>query len=108
MQVCYACVEEGELGLAQLCGLNIIENTDDLEEVSEFYQRRGYFEELIALLERAHMGIFTLLGTLFSNNSSTVYAYAHVLSMRPAVCLSHQLVHACPWGIPLPHASGVL
>lgn len=66
--MCYACVEEGEFRLAQLCGLNIIVNADDLEEVSEFYQRRGYFEELIALLEsgigleRAHMGIFTELG----------------------------------------------
>ena len=68
VQVCYACVEEGEFRLAQLCGLNIIVNADDLEEVSEFYQRRGHFEELIALmesgigLERAHMGIFTELG----------------------------------------------
>ena len=64
-QVCYACVEEGEFRLAQLCGLNIIINADDLEEVSDFYQRRGHFDELIALmesgigLERAHMGIFT-------------------------------------------------
>ena len=64
-QVCYACVEEGEFRLAQLCGLNIIINADDLEEVSDFYQRRGHFEELITLmesgigLERAHMGIFT-------------------------------------------------
>lgn len=70
MQVCYACVEESEFRLAQLCGLNIIVNADDLEEVSEFYQRRGHFEELIALLEsgigleRAHMGIFTELGNL--------------------------------------------
>ena len=70
LQVCYACVEEEEFRLAQLCGLNIIVNADDLEEVSEFYQRRGHFEELIALmesgigLERAHMGIFTELGTL--------------------------------------------
>lgn len=68
LQVCYACVEEDEFRLAQLCGLNIIVNADDLEEVSEFYQRRGHFEELIALmesgigLERAHMGIFTELG----------------------------------------------
>ena len=68
LQVCYACVEEEEFRLAQLCGLNIIVNADDLEEVSEFYQRRGHFEELIALmesgigLERAHMGIFTELG----------------------------------------------
>ena len=67
-QVCYACVEENEFRLAQLCGLNIIINADDLEEVSAFYQARGHFEELIALLEsgigleRAHMGIFTELG----------------------------------------------
>ncbi len=64
-QVCYACVEEGEFRLAQLCGLNIIINADDLEEVSDFYQRRGFFEQLITVmesgigLERAHMGIFT-------------------------------------------------
>ena len=72
-QVCYACVEENEFRLAQLCGLNIIVNADDLEEVSEFYQRRGLFEELIALLEsgigleRAHMGIFTELGARCKN-----------------------------------------
>jgi clathrin heavy chain len=65
MQVCYACVEEGEFRLAQLCGLNIIINADDLEEVSDFYQRRGFFDQLITMmesgigLERAHMGIFT-------------------------------------------------
>lgn len=64
-QVCYACVEEGEFRLAQLCGLNIIINADDLEEVSDFYQRRGFFDQLITMmesgigLERAHMGIFT-------------------------------------------------
>lgn len=68
VQVCYACVEESEFRLAQLCGLNIIVNADDLEEVSEFYQKRGHFDEIIALLEsgigleRAHMGIFTELG----------------------------------------------
>lgn len=41
-------------------------------QVSEFYQARGYFEELILLLEsgigleRAHMGIFTELGVLYA------------------------------------------
>ena len=45
---------------------------DDLEEVSEFYQNRGCFSELISLmesglgLERAHMGIFTELGVLYA------------------------------------------
>lgn len=76
MQVCYACVEEGEFRLAQLCGLNIIINADDLEEVSDFYQQRGFFDELIALmesgigLERAHMGIFTELGILYARYRS--------------------------------------
>jgi len=50
-QVCFACVEEGEFKLAQLCGLNIIVNADDLDEVSEFYQRRGHFDQLMSLME---------------------------------------------------------
>jgi tetratricopeptide (TPR) repeat protein len=71
-EVCYACVEEREFKLAQLCGLNIIVAADDLAEVSEFYQRLGHSEELVALLEsgigleRAHMGIFTELGVLYA------------------------------------------
>lgn len=71
-EVCYACVEEKEFKLAQLCGLNIIVAADDLMEVSEYYQSHGYAEELISLLEsgigleRAHMGIFTELGVLYA------------------------------------------
>ena len=73
-------MEEAEFRLAQLCGLNIIINADDLEEVSAFYQQRGYFEELIALLEsgigleRAHMGIFTELGELAPGPPSFMHA----------------------------------
>lgn len=43
-----------------------------MEEVSEYYQNKGRFDELISLmesglgLERAHMGIFTELGTLYA------------------------------------------
>lgn len=43
-----------------------------MEEVSEYYQNRGCFSELISLmesglgLERAHMGIFTELGVLYA------------------------------------------
>lgn len=45
---------------------------DDLDEVSDYYQRHGLFDELIALmesgtgLERAHMGVFTELGILYA------------------------------------------
>ena len=43
-----------------------------MEEVSDYYQNRGCFNELISLmesglgLERAHMGIFTELGVLYA------------------------------------------
>jgi len=71
-EVCFACVEEGEFRLAQLCGLNIIVQADELEEISDFYQAKGQFEHLLALmesglgLERSHMGIFTELGILYA------------------------------------------
>eukprot|EP00798_Chlamydomonas_sp_ICE-L_P023296 gene23296-30532_t len=71
-EVLFACVDNKEFRLAQLCGLSIIINADELDEVSEYYQRLGYYEELIALLEsgigleRAHMGIFTELGFLYA------------------------------------------
>ena len=73
-EVCFACVDEGEFRLAQLCGLNIIVHADELEEISEYYQLRGRFQELLSLmeagvgLERAHMGIFTELGILYAKH----------------------------------------
>jgi len=71
-EVCFACVDESEFRLAQLCGLNIIVQADELEEISIFYQEHGHFDELLSLmeaglgLERAHMGIFTELGLLYA------------------------------------------
>ena len=44
-------------------------------QVCEYYMVRGYFSELIALLEsgigleRAHMGIFTALGEMYANHA---------------------------------------
>ncbi|KAL2317470.1 LOW QUALITY PROTEIN: hypothetical protein Fmac_031346 [Flemingia macrophylla] len=71
-EVCFACVDAEEFLSARICGLNVIVQVDDLEEVSEFYQNRGCFNELISLMEsglgpeRAHMGIFTELGVLYA------------------------------------------
>eukprot|EP00736_Rhodelphis_marinus_P012217 Rmarinus@m.21906 len=71
-EVCMACVEHGEFRLAQTCGLQIIVHADEVDELIQFYESFGYFSELIALLEagvgleRAHMGIFTNLGILYS------------------------------------------
>ncbi|XP_040859504.1 clathrin heavy chain 2 [Ochotona curzoniae] len=71
-EVCFACVDGQEFRLAQLCGLHIVIHADELEDLIRCYQDRGYFEELIFLLEaalgleRAHMGMFTELAILYS------------------------------------------
>ncbi len=71
-EVCFSCVDGEEFRLAQMCGLHIVVHADELEELINYYQDRGYFEELIQLLEaalgleRAHMGMFTELAILYS------------------------------------------
>ncbi|XP_046840150.1 clathrin heavy chain 1-like [Xenia sp. Carnegie-2017] len=71
-EVCFACVDSEEFRLAQMCGLHIVVHADELEELINYYQNRGHFQELIQLLEaalgleRAHMGMFTELAILYS------------------------------------------
>lgn len=71
-EVCFACVDNAEFRLAQMCGLHIVVHADELEDLITYYQDRGYFEELMALLEaslgleRAHMGMFSELAILYS------------------------------------------
>uniref|UniRef100_A0A8C1V2X1 Clathrin heavy chain n=1 Tax=Cyprinus carpio TaxID=7962 RepID=A0A8C1V2X1_CYPCA len=71
-EVCFACVDGEEFRLAQISGLHIVTHADELEELINYYQDRGYFEELMVLLEaalgleRAHMGMFTELAILYS------------------------------------------
>jgi len=71
-EVCFSCVDEREFRLAQLCGLSIVVQADELESVVDFYVLRGHYEQVILLLEagvgveRAHMGIFTELGILLA------------------------------------------
>ena len=77
LQVCFSCVRGEEFRLAQMCGLHIVVHADELEELINFYQNQGYFEELISLmeaalgLERAHMGMFTELAILYSKYKPT-------------------------------------
>ena len=71
-QVNEACVEKKEFRLAQICGLNLIVHAEELQSLVRQYERNGYFDELIAVLEaglgleRAHMGMFTELGIALS------------------------------------------
>ena len=67
-----SCVAHDEFRLAQICALHIIVNPDELEELIASYEKYGHFDEVISVmeaglgLERAHMGIFTELGVLYS------------------------------------------
>lgn len=67
-----ACVSKKEFRLAQICGLNLIVDAEQLATLVKQYEYHGYFDELISLLEqglgleRAHMGMFTELGIALS------------------------------------------
>ncbi|XP_030747557.1 clathrin heavy chain [Sitophilus oryzae] len=71
-EVCFACVDAQEFRLAQMCGMHIVVHADELQDLIDYYQDRGHFEELIGLLEaalgleRAHMGMFSELAILYS------------------------------------------
>lgn len=71
-QVNAACIENKEFRLAQICGLNLIIDAEELPELVRTYEYNGYFKEVIALfesglgLERAHMGMFTELAILYA------------------------------------------
>ena len=70
--VCFACVDSKEFRLAQICGLHVVVEADELMETIEYYQDRGHFQEIIDLLEqgltldRAHTSMFTELGVLIT------------------------------------------
>lgn len=67
-----ACVDAKEFRLAQICGRHIIVHPDELEEIINLYESRGYTEELLSLLESGlgldgnHNGMFTELAILYS------------------------------------------
>ncbi|XP_064391416.1 clathrin heavy chain 1-like [Halichondria panicea] len=71
-EVCFSCVDAQEFRLAQVCGLHIVVHADELEDLINYYQNLGHFDELITLmeaalgLERAHMGMFTEVAILYS------------------------------------------
>jgi clathrin heavy chain len=45
-------VEKKEFRLAQICGLNLIVDAEQLQNLVKDYERNGYFDELISLLEQ--------------------------------------------------------
>ncbi|KAJ8904263.1 hypothetical protein NDN08_000787 [Rhodosorus marinus] len=76
--VCFGCVRAKEFRLAKICGLPLVVDPNELMEVVSFYESRGYFEEVIDLLdsalvhEKAHTGLFTELGVLYTKYKEEV------------------------------------
>merc|ERR1711981_1105580 len=72
-EVLEACVDAKEFRLAQMCGLNIITVADEMDELIRCYESRGYFEELIHVMESglgvemggSSAGLFTELAILY-------------------------------------------
>lgn len=60
-----ACLETNEYHLAQVCGLHLVVQPNELEGLVYAYESRGLIEQLLGLLEsslgleRAHTGLFT-------------------------------------------------
>lgn len=98
-EVLFACVDVQDFKYAQTCGLNIIIQADELDDLIHYYESRGHWEELLDLLEkglgleRAHLGIFTALGVLYAKykpekvmeHITRYYRRAHI----------PKLLHAC-------------
>lgn len=84
-QVNAACIDKKEFRLAQICGLNLIVHAEELPALLALYEKNGYFEEVISLmeaglgLERAHMGMFTELSVLYAKyrpeKRASLYSY---------------------------------
>ena len=47
-EVLVACVAVQEFRLAQICGLNLMIIPDEIEELMRVYERRGFFEQVLA------------------------------------------------------------
>ena len=63
-----ACLNKGEFKLARIAGLAVVPHAEDVPTLIRPYEVKGYFDELLDLLEsalgleRAHMGVFTQMG----------------------------------------------
>mmetsp|Transcript_41612 Transcript_41612/g.63509 ORF Transcript_41612/g.63509 Transcript_41612/m.63509 type:complete len:460 (+) Transcript_41612:402-1781(+) len=69
--VCFACVRSKEFVFAALCGLPVAILPDHMDDLVQEYEKFGFYEELIILLQKAimheksHNGIYTELAIQF-------------------------------------------
>ena len=96
------CVLEGKFEFAAQAGLAIVVNPDHLDEVVYLYERLGYFDKIVELLEQglgseqAHTGIFTELGCLYSKyRPEKLMEHIKIFWSR---CTIPKLLRACEAG----------
>lgn len=70
--VCFGCVDGLEFEYAQICALRLVVEIDEMQEVIDYYEERGHFQQIINVLDaainhkRVHPAIFTELAVLLS------------------------------------------
>lgn len=98
-EVNVACVQAKQFRCAETAAMYIIVHPDHLEELIAQYEKHGYFEELISLLdtglsnERAHVGMYTELGILYSKYKPE--KLMDFIKMNTAKLNIPKLIHAC-------------
>jgi len=97
--VCFACVDAKEFRLAQVCGLHLVVEADQLQDVLEYYQKFGYFQELLTMLdsalimEKAHQALFTETGILYTKyREDRIMEFCKMWWQR---CSVPKLIRAC-------------
>jgi len=98
-QVCFACLRAKEFKYATQCGLNVIIHPDHLDDLIAQYERFGYYQELINLMEqgllveRTHNGVCTELGVLYAKyDTQRLQDHIHQYSGRLNIPM---LIRAC-------------
>merc|ERR1712151_953537 len=94
-----ACVTAKQFKCAEIAGMHIIVHPDHLEEVIATYEKQGYFEELISLIdqglshERSHVGMYTELGILYAKYRPE--KLMDFIKLNTAKLNIPKLTHAC-------------
>lgn len=89
-EIASACVAAQEFRSAQMAGQYVMAQPDHLEDLINIYEKSGFLNELITLLESglaneagkaSHVGVFTELGVLYAKyKASKVFEYIKVNS----------------------------
>ena len=97
--VCFSCVRAKEFRTAGQCAKNVVIHPDHLEELIQCYEKFGYIDELILVLdqgqtlERTHTGIYTELAVIYAKYHPQ--KLMDLIRTYPAKLQIPKLIRAC-------------